>query len=348
MPRPGRGGRQVSLGTAILAVLIAGALGSAVSIASTWEPAPDSLERPSRSGGSIRVDRQAFDDPQPVELAAELSTPAEVLSTGDGIVTAYECRAGRTVTAGRVLARVGEAPVVALATSIPLYRDITADSRGRDVDALHDELQRLRLIDVGSLAAGSVAGPDTIRALVDLANLPRTTRRIPAAAFAWLPGPAVKAAQCATAIGARVSTGTPLIELAPDVSEVSLKSRPSGVVPGRRLLTMDGTSVQMGPRGTIDSSDAIRRLLTTPTFQAFLSSDGTVPLQATWVLAQALDVAALPASSVVVTAGSACVSRSGVGYPVQIVTSELGNTLVEMDRTIATVDAAPPDDLTCA
>jgi len=297
--------------------------------------------------GSIVIERQEFFDPQPVELAVEFKTPARVLSTADGILTAYDCRPGKAVVAGRVLARVGEAPVVPLATEIPLWRTITSVSTGLDVDAVHRELRRLRLITPEPLPAGSAAGSETIRALADLAKLPSTTREVPATAFAWIPRPRVTARRCPTTIGDQVSTGTPLIELAPEVTQVSLKGRPSDVVPGRRVLVVGTAKVDISPKGTVVSPQAIRHVLRTPLFRAFVSSGGKVPLQATWSLKRGLDVAALPASSVVVGSGSACVSRSGVSYPVRIITSELGKTLVVMDKELSAVDAVPSDDFAC-
>lgn len=346
MRRARLGGGGLSIGTAILALVMVGITASAATLATTWSPTPDSLAEPHGSAGSIALEPQAFFDPQQVELAAEFSTPTKVLSTGSGIVTAYHCRPGETMEAGRVLARVGQTPVVALASRVPLWRTISATSQGPDVDAVRKELNRLRLIGP-TPPSGSPAGSETIAALADLAELPTTTGQIPATTFAWIPRPRVKVAACPSAVGGQVSVGSPLIELAAELTQVSVKTWPGDVVPGPRVLTVDGVRVSVGKAGAAITPQGTRKLRRTALFRAFVSSDGEVPLQGTLSLKRGLDVVAVPAGSVIVTSGSSCVSQSGIAVPVQIVTSELGKTLLTIDPSISSIDATPPAELTC-
>lgn len=340
-------GQQVSLGVAGLAAVAACILGSGATIAAFWDPTPSRLADPARADGAIPVERDLFRDPQPVELAATLSTPAQVLSTGNGTLTSYDCRPGESVMAGQVLARVNSAPVVALATDVPLWRTITPGSTGGDVDAIHRELRRLKVIVSPVPPAGTAAGFETVQALARLGGLSSSTSQISADAFAWIPQPTVRITKCPTTVGAKVSLGSPLFELAPRVTDLSLKSTPTSSVLGARQLIVDTASVNIDNDGTISSPQGLQKVLRTRLLRAFMDSDGKIPLQATWSLRRALEVASLPASTVTVAANVACVSKSGVAVPIQIVTSELGKTIVIIDRDVRSIDSVPPDDFTC-
>lgn len=341
------GRQQVSMGTALLAALVAAALGASLVTAVAWDPTPSSLSARGGGSASVVLSRQIFEDPQPVELNATLGPSSDVLSTGSGVVTAYECQPGGLVVSGEALARTNDAPVVALATSVPMWRPISSSSTGRDVDAIHRELQRLALIEAGPISAGSVAGQGTIDVLAKLAELPSTVSEISATAFAWIPRPWVKISTCLTTVGAHVAVGTPLITLAPQVIQISLKATPNDAVQGPRVVQFDGIQMKVGRRGIILSPSAIRAFSNTGLFNAFLQSDEAIPLQATWALKPGVRVAALPASAIVARPGVACVSESGVGVRVKVVASQLGKTYALIDSKISRVDASPAENLRC-
>ncbi|MGH3501624.1 MAG: peptidoglycan-binding domain-containing protein [Nocardioidaceae bacterium] len=81
-----------------------------------------------------------------------------------GRVTANTCRPGRTLASGEIAARIGGTPIIALATPVPLYRDLHQGSEGRDVQALQRELGRLGYI----VAVDGVFGEQTKTAVQEL------------------------------------------------------------------------------------------------------------------------------------------------------------------------------------
>lgn len=79
-----------------------------------------------------------------------------------GVVTAAEPGI-RTVEAGTVLYSVNERPVVAVAGTVPFYRDLAVGARGRDVAQLHEFL---RAADVAEVPSGAQFTAATERAVV--------------------------------------------------------------------------------------------------------------------------------------------------------------------------------------
>lgn len=108
--------------------------------------------RPLESSIVVRASVEAAD---PVAVAAPPRSEGQAAS----VVTAAPPATGTNVEAGRSVIEINGRPVLLLAMSVPLYRDIVPGTTGPDVASLQSELTRLGL-DVSSDAAGQF-GPAT-------------------------------------------------------------------------------------------------------------------------------------------------------------------------------------------
>src|SRR5690606_16748578 len=91
----------------------------------------------------VDVSREAFDDRRQVAFTAEQSTGVALTTRDEGLVTRTTCAPGAVVASGSSPLTLDDRPVVALATSEPLWRDLGPGAKGSDVKALQTELARL-------------------------------------------------------------------------------------------------------------------------------------------------------------------------------------------------------------
>jgi multidrug efflux pump subunit AcrA (membrane-fusion protein) len=81
-----------------------------------------------------------------------------------GVVTTISLKRGDTVAAGQVLLSVNDRPVIAVESTVPLYRDLTFGQRGTDVARLQESLT-----DAGySVVDDGIYGPSTRSAVAHL------------------------------------------------------------------------------------------------------------------------------------------------------------------------------------
>lgn len=355
MSQPG-GSRQpgASWPTVVLLVLVFVAATAAVVLLISWRPAPASLSSASVEPGTIAVTRQPYDDSRDVELAVTQGAAAKLLATTSGILTSSTCRPGGVVTSGKYVATVNERPVVPLATATPAYRTISVGTSGSDVASLRAELTRLKVIPTGT-PSSSPADEPLISAARRLAGLSDsdTASTLPLEAFAWLPSPTTTMSSCDVPVGASVSTGSALFTLSPPVTELAVTASPTDAASGARVLTVAPVTVDVTD-GRVTSASDLARLVSTPAWAAYEQTAGNVPIRGQWKLKTPIEVASLPAASLVTAAGSsagyghACVSAQGEAIPVTIVASSLGRTLVTFNGTWPDmVDTTPTQDMEC-
>src|SRR5690606_19130165 len=101
-------------------------------------------------------------------------------------------------------------PLVGLATSVPLWRDLSLGDEGEDVTALHTELARLGYeVDTeGPLRRAA------LRALRDLyeqaGEKPGALDRVTIDRIVWLPAPSTSVNECLATVGSTVAAGDPV------------------------------------------------------------------------------------------------------------------------------------------
>ena len=291
-------------------------------------PAPSSLLAPILVA-SAPVSLEPFDDSTDVDLQVDQGQPRQVVAAISGTVTALWCLPGRPVASGGPVLAVDGQPVVALATAVPLWRDLSVGIKGDDVAAVQKELGRLghqvphtgvydRATRLAMAKVLSSAG----------ATLP-ADGQLPRSRVVWLPASNVPVASCDVTLGAPISAGGSVVTVPAAITKISVKSLPSNAAPGPRNLVMAGVRVAADANGAVTDPKSLAKLTASPLYQAFVSSKGAVPLRGSWVLAAPLQVAAVPPSSLIgLDATVSCVQTDTATVPVTVVSSMAGRSLV--------------------
>lgn len=309
------------------------AAGAAVAVVLTMPvDAPQALSTPTPASTVSATQRTDADERQ-VLLALETGAPRAVVTARSGTVTALHCIAGGTLRSGDVVATVDGAPVIAIATSVPLWRGLAVDDRGDDVRALQTELARLG----SAVVADGVVGPGTIRAAraflvergVAKTDLPADT--IPIDALSWVPSAETTVRSCTAVVGAAVPADGVLVALPAELRSARLEQVPADPVAGARRLVTGSASVDIGADGVVRDDAGLRTIESLAEYQASVASaDGTPTMTATWSLAEPIDVDVVPPTVLWdVSDGTACVQPQ-MGRPrrVDVVGSELGQAFV--------------------
>lgn len=320
-------------GVRALILLAVFALGVGTAIAVARPPQPAALATAPKITVVPTVS-QEFVDTRAVKLAFALGPERAIVAGSAGIVTAVACTVGGSIASGKAAVRIGGAPVIALATSIPLWRDLEVGMSGVDVAALNTEIARL-----GHPApSGDTVDWATLQSVRDLyssaGGAGDALDVIPAAAFAWIAAPAETIAGCPVAIGERVEAATDVIMLPRDVGSARVSSWPSDLVPGERAVRVGTVEFPVDVSGNLGRED-LARVVQTPQFRAMTTAAAS-DLDGTLVLRRAITAIVVPPSSLRETGGAACLNAVGGAISVRVLGSELGRTFVEP------VDGAPP------
>lgn len=277
------------------------------------------------------VVQRTIDDRRSIRLALELGPSASLKSPSDGLITESACQAGQAIASGDHMMTLGDQRLYALATAIPLWRDLGPGDQGDDVTALQAELQRLGYL----VDADGRIGPQTLRSVADLVGLSGTPAfssyaLIPRASFVWLPEPSVVPSSCAASVGEGIVEHDEIAVLDRTLVRARVVDMPADLLPGQRLLTVDGRDFPVEEAGILEDPQALAELQTTSSYQHWLSAQNDEPapnLDASLSLAEPTLVHAVSPSAIYeVDAADACVLDNGVPRPVTIVSSELGQT----------------------
>jgi hypothetical protein len=309
--------------------LIAGlAVGGVVAVLAIPAPVPASLAS-GQALETVRPPVTEFTDPREVRVALSFDSLSAVRSPRAGLLTALSCVPGQDVVAGSTPFAVDGAPVVALATSVPLWRDIPVGEEGPDVAALESELVRLG----GAVAAdGTWSWSDALAfdAFLGGAGVVTTDDgTVPLGSIAWLPSSTSVVAECPVALGTDVGPGAVVAQFAARVSRASVVL-PEEAVEGERALAVGDSLIPIGPDGAVTDPAALALLADSPEFAEVDRSTTPPTMSATVVLATPRSVTVVPPSAVYSVSGDrGCVTGPAGSTPVTIVASQLGRTLVE-------------------
>ena len=327
-------------------MLIAGA---AIGIAIAPVKEPGVLAAGPRDG-LLRVTTETFSDPVQVQLLLTRGRPQDVTSPASGVVTAFGCRPGEPLHSGSVAVRIDARPLIALATRIPLWRDLPVGLDGPDVTALQRELHRLGL---SGPATGRMDSATAAAVVSRLRSAGRThpPSRVRRADILWIPQSRALVQECLVSVGDSVSAGTPLATTVPRLVSVHV-AMTDGLVSGQREVEVGPVTAQVDDTGRVSSPKLLRQLERLPEVSQSSQLGDRAPVQGTLKLEVPLTVSSLPASAVIVaTDGTTCVlSAMRKPIDVEIVSSLLGRSLVvwrSASTRPAHVLASPPRNSTC-
>jgi len=320
-----------------LGLLAAAATGGLVVVLLTQPFAPTQLEAVG-AATSAPVVTQSFHDERAVSVRAEVGEPVSVTLPGSGRVTSVACTRGDQLTSGSAPLALEGKPVLALHLASPPWRDLAVGAKGRDVDALRAELERLGY-DVASADGGTPLGQDVLAAFRALAqsvdlDVPQAGP-VPLNSVVWLPTPELTVDECLVRLGEQVAPGAEFVRSARPLVSASVAPWPGTLAAGERVVVVDGVELPVDDAGTILDLEG---LSVTSAFRGATVEGGSVSegaIVGSLRLVEPVDVAVVPPGAVTTTDGvTGCVATSaGELRQVRVVGSQLGQTFVVFDTT---------------
>jgi peptidoglycan hydrolase-like protein with peptidoglycan-binding domain len=337
--------RMLSAGFVVAVVLLLVGATTAATVLVLRAPRPAALADATPLE-TVPVEPYAFADPRTVRVDVTTGEPQPLVTQASGTVTATACVAGGALVSGERVVEVDGAPVVGLTTAVPLWRDLASGDKGEDVRAVQDELTRLGL-SPGTSGRVDRATAAALRTFAKDRGITLTTGGplLPLASVVWLPEASVEVASCGAVLGVAVAAGDEVALLgAPVVGAVA--TVPAGLVPGARTLTVDGVTIAVAEDGTVAEPAS---LAGTESYLAALAAEEAV-LSGTLQLAEPLEVIAVPTAAVhgEDASGAGCVRADGAERAVQVVSSELGQSLVTLTGEVPSqVEVGTDRDVSC-
>ncbi|WP_423923318.1 peptidoglycan-binding domain-containing protein [Frigoribacterium sp. 2-23] len=286
---------------------------------------------------SAPVTTRSFDDRRIVEVSLVRGAEPILSTPVGGVVTRSHCLMGGQLVSGDPVLSVDGQPIVGLATSVPLWRDLERGDRGDDVSALQAELTRLG----HRTPVDGRVGPSTLAAVGALLRQPGTRptplEAISRASFVWLPSATASVTSCRVSVGATVQSGDAVATTPAALVDAGLSRLPNAPVDGARSLTVGAVTVPLDTDGHVRDPESLAALATTDEVIVAITSDTTdsgtgTSVTGSYALTTPLDVSVVPPPALVTdTEGRTCVVRDGGPVPVRLIGSELGQSFVIPD-----------------
>lgn len=292
----------------------------------------------------VPLSAENFDDARTVTISVAAPGGADLLAQIDGVVTSLDCEPGAMWKSGMSPIGVDGQPLLALATSVPLWRDLHEGDRGGDVAALQTELRRLGVdtaID-GTMSTPFVTALTRFLASKAVATTGGVLRR---ADVVWLPDRQVTIGSCPIHVGQQIAAGAAIAKAAPGLAALRVDPMPPDLAAGARTLTVGSTTVSLDESGSVTNPNDLAKLAGERQVQDALANPGQ-QMSARLALATPITVYPLPAGAVSGLGADACVQTGTGPVAAAIISSTLGRTLVSFPAgeapARAVVDPARP------
>lgn len=345
---------RISISTWLAGALVAG-IGVLAGWALAFRPAPELPGALDDSELTAPTTETSFADERLIELALGSESPSSLRVHLEGTVTRLACSAGESWASGESPVAVDGRPLLALATSTPLYRDLTGGESGEDVTALQEALVELGYTvpvtgtydDATSAAVATVLQVAGVQAAAGAPEGSLLREDV-----VWLPSSPAVLTTCERQLGDVVAAGDPIATTGV-VSTVTYPI-PTGLIDGTRQLVVDGEVFPVAEIGRLEDPAEIARLLQVPSVGVArdLAAPSGEPalVQARLALTEPLEVVGVPPSALADLAGDrACVVSGGESLPVQVVASSLGVSYVLFDgEPPSQVQVNPGGDVRCS
>lgn len=312
-----------------------------------WQPFTPDLARGPNPAVSAEIGYDSYADEQAVMITTERSSPLTITVPASGRVTGvYGC--SENLSSGTTPVSVDGKPILALASPVPWFRDITYGTRGEDVSGLQAELTRLGFDVTGDDGAALDKTFAAFRELRSRFGLDRA-EGLPLAlsSVIWLPMPVVPIARCSLQLGDVVATGAALADSRRTATRASIIPAPNPTLAGPRTAAIGNVSLAVDESGQITGTSDLDALAATAEFIAAWESDGDGRVKAKYRLTTPITVAVVPPSAVRRAAdGSMCiVDEAGKAIKVRVVGAQLGQSFVQSDSPLPpAVILDPPTD----
>ncbi len=261
---------------------------------------------------SAPVGREELADERMVKISLNRSAAPPLVLGLSGRVTATSCQAGKALKSGDAVARINNTPLIAL----------------DDVKTLQRELIRLGY----QIKADGTFGRRTtavVKELQKTAGVDRPDGAIDSRKILWLPASSVVPDSCELVPGAYVSSGQTYAKAADQLTSIVVESIPPNSVAGERVMHVMGVTGPLNKDGTVTDAKFLRKVAGTQEYRLLAASDKDPELTAVIALKDPLPTLKVPPGALFgVDHDNGCIQSGAKAYPVKIVGSRLGATLV--------------------
>lgn len=317
----------------VLAAVSAGILGA---LLLRPDPTPAEFQQ-AQELRTVPVSAGTFSDPRTVAVAFMTTPERTVQLGGSGVLTASACTPGGGITSGTVVGRVDELPILALSTSVPLFRDLRTGDEGTDVNALRHELSRLGF-EVDPTGSYSSAVTAAVTKLQKQLGFPDPDGSLKRAEIAWIPETTVIAKSCDAIVGEAIDSASVLATIAGGLSNVRVGPGTSTIelMPGERRLTLFGAAGLIDSEGSVSDPDFLQAVVNSSEYKMSLAKSSQEHIQTgSSELVTPVSVYRVSPAAVFGVEGQAgCVQSGGDAVPISIVGSSLGVTSFISERRL--------------
>lgn len=335
-----------TVGVTLVATAFAAALGATLGAYLIAPPVPDSLSAPAPVT-SAPVSTREFTDERSVQMLVTIQDSSPIPTPRPGRVTELFIQNGQELSSGVKVMSIDAQPIIAIHTSIPVFRDIADGVEGQDIHALQEELVRMGF----SIAVDGKVGRDTRFALARLIGINTDSDTVPDAIehthFLWIPASQVTVSELKVRLGDVVAEAAPLLSFGTSASTGRIEV-PQGNIAGARLAIFEHKEYPVPETGVVDNQDLLQAVANSPirSLQGEESSS-TIAVSLGWKLETPISVQVVPAQAVFdAFLDKGCVSSGGKTVPVRIIGSELGQTFIQTEQALSEVDMQV-EGLTC-
>lgn len=298
------------------------------------------------------VTSQDIDDARVVDLALTLEPSTPLYSASSGLVTDIAVAPGESLVSGSPIFSVDGEKVVALSTDTPLWHSLEDGDSGEDVLALQEALLSLGY----SLTADGEVGTHTLEAVADLLGLTAEEvelfETIDPSRFMWIPYPSTTVSEVAFGVGESIDPNSKLFSVADSLAEAKIAEVPADLIPGERILVVGNQQLSVNAEGHLSTPEDLVALQQTAEFRSWAKDpDNSPTVSGKYVLQDTASVYAVAPGAVYNIQGSlACITDGAKGFPIIVVASELGKTLVYFDEATSIPEQvliSPGEELAC-
>lgn len=309
---------------ALVLVTAAGALGFALRPAASPE-----LLRPGAAETTAPVVAKDFDDTRRVQVRLIAADATALAAQAAGTLTASWCEDAGTITSGTIVWRVDALPLIALHTTVPLYRDLAHGDKGADVEALQAELARFghlapELVDGAYGWATSFAVQD----LREAAGATRGERIAQRAEFVWLPSTEIPGVRCEITVGQQANPGAQLASAQGAIDRLEVESMPQNLTTGQRTLRLGSLTGPVSESGIVDDAAFLTELAADTKLVTAMRQDPEATMTADLALTEPHAGFTVPAGSLIDTGQAQCVQTENGTVLVTVLGSSLGTAVV--------------------
>lgn len=288
---------------------------------------------------STTVSTQMYSDSRQVTLLPRRAADRTLLSAASGTVTASP---QETLTSGKAALGVDGRPIIALASSVPVYRDLSVGDTGQDAAAVNTEMRRL-----GYAAPQGQVFTAQSRAVWRAVTVAAggTAQDFHRADVLWIPAPQVSVTQWSATLGGTISEGDKLGVIPGALQRLDIRGGQSFQTQRRLNVYGQSTTLPAG-QSSVSEPAFLQKVAANPQFSSMSSEQAAAGITATVTLPEPLRVLRVPAGAVFgITGTKGCIARPSAHgrnptpLKVEIVGGQIGVSLVRPTDPSVTMPA---------